>query len=151
MTVLVRDTGFVPDDWPHAYVPVTAVSRAPDPGRLLGVDVSDAALAPQIWDRLCAVLDRAGLIRIGLRDFGDAKACDLARGLRLHGFAGRLRAHGAVLARNYTLYRRAGFDEVELSRDQAQRQAAEHWRLLPGRDAGTGTPFLAPIWPGQGR
>jgi len=147
MTVLVRDTGFAPDDWPHAYVPVMAVSPEVDLVFRLGVDVSDAARARHVWGRLCAVLHRTGLIRIGVRDFGDAGACDLAKGLRIAGYAGRLRAHGAVLARNYTLYRRAGFDEVELTHDQAGRQPAEHWRFDPAWRPGALPPGFARFWP----
>lgn len=130
MAVLVKESGFVPDDWGEGYVPLAALARGPGcnmPGAL-GVDLSSPELEPGGWQRLCEARERIGLIRVRLREFGDLAAFDLARALRAEGYAGRLRAHGAVLAGFYTLTRRAGFDEVELAPLQAGLQPGEHWR-----------------------
>jgi uncharacterized protein (DUF934 family) len=43
------------------------------------------------------------------------------------GFKGRLRARGHVLADQYAMARRVGFDEVEISDDLATRQPADQW------------------------
>jgi uncharacterized protein (DUF934 family) len=43
------------------------------------------------------------------------------------GFAGRLRAHGPVIADQYSMIRRVGFDEVEIPDDLAARQPADQW------------------------
>ena len=43
------------------------------------------------------------------------------------GFSGRLRAAGHVIADQYAMARRAGFDEVEISPDLARRQPQEAW------------------------
>ena len=129
MTVLVRDGEFVADDWRAGYVPLAALSDHPGQA---GVDLPSAELARADWERLCALLPELGLVRIRLRHFGDVAALDLARAIRMRGWRGRLRAHGAVLASLYTLARRAGFDEVELDADQARLQPAEHWRFEPG-------------------
>ncbi|MCL4676840.1 MAG: DUF934 domain-containing protein [Pararhodobacter sp.] len=132
MTVLVTDNGFMPDDWTDGYVPLVAVSDMEDTAYALAVDLNTPVLSPRDWNRLHAALPRVGMIRIRLRDFGDIEALDLATSLRRHHYSGRLRAHGAMLARCYTLTRRAGFDEVELDPLQARMQPSEHWRNEPG-------------------
>ncbi|MCB1407273.1 MAG: DUF934 domain-containing protein [Rhodobacteraceae bacterium] len=132
MTLLVTDSGFIPDDWADGYVPLAALSDTADPTLNVAVDLNSPVLRSREWDRLRAALPRIGLIRIRLRDFGDVEALDLASTLRRHQYGGRLRAHGAMLARCYTLARRAGFDEVELDPAQARRQTCEHWRNEPG-------------------
>ena len=131
MAVLVTDSGFRPDDWRHGYVPLAALSALPDLTGTAAVDLSAPVLSRDDWARLCVALPRLSLIRVRLRHFGDMQALDLARAIRAHGYARRLRAHGAVLAQAYTLVRRAGFDEVELDRDQARRQPPEHWHNNP--------------------
>ncbi|GAB4271122.1 MAG: DUF934 domain-containing protein [Pararhodobacter sp.] len=131
MVVLVTDRGFSEDDWCDGYVPIAALADQPDAaceaGTRLGVDVAHAGLDRAEWLRLRRVLPLCGLVRVALRSVGDTEAYDLARDLRRAGYRGRLRAHGAVAARFYTLLRRAGFDEVELAPEQARRQPREHW------------------------
>lgn len=129
MAVLVTDRGFGPDDWKTGLVPLAALSDQPCRLGPAAVDLSSPALSVQDWDRLCRLLPQLSLVRVRLRHFGDTAALDLARALRARGYGGRLRAHGAVLARLYTLLRRAGFDEVELDHDQAMLQQAEHWHF----------------------
>lgn len=129
MVVLVRDGGFGPEDWVKGYVPLAAMSNDPDG---IGLDLSTPALSRAQWARMVRLLPEVGLVRIRLRDFGDLYAFDLARAIRQTGYRGGLRAHGAVLARAYTLARRAGFDEIELDARQARLQPAEHWRNEAG-------------------
>lgn len=119
MTVLVTDAGMVPDDWQGGFCALGGPGRA--------ADLPSAALGHEGHATLIAALSNLALIRLRFRHFGDTAALDLARDLRAHGYHGRLRARGAVLARSYTLLRRAGFDEVELDNDQARLQPAEHW------------------------
>ena len=128
MTVLVTDTGFAPDDWIDGYIPLVALSDTPDELYSLGIDLTRPELDQRDLDRIKRVLPRTGLIRIFVRSFGDTSALTLARSLRDAGYEGRLRAHGAMLARFYTFARRAGFDEVELTPVQARMQPREHWR-----------------------
>ena len=47
--------------------------------------------------------------------------------LRLMGYSGKLRAKGHVIADQYTMARRAGFDEVEIDTDLAERQPEAQW------------------------
>ncbi len=126
MTVLVKDWGFVPDDWNAGYVPLAALANRPG---LVGVDLNSPELGRRDWARLCQLLPELGLVRIRSRHFADVAALDLARAIRATGYQRRLRAHGAVLAGVYTLARRAGFDEIELDCEQARLQPAEHWRF----------------------
>ena len=77
------------------------------------------------------VLQQVALIRIRLGDFADIEAFRRARRLRARGYLGRMRAHGAVLARHYRLARQAGFTEIELTARQAFRQPPEHWLADP--------------------
>jgi len=44
------------------------------------------------------------------------------------GFTGRLRARGHVLADQYAMARRSGFDEVEIDDALAQRQPEDQWQ-----------------------
>jgi uncharacterized protein (DUF934 family) len=124
MSVIVTDTGFLPDDWRGGFVPLASLPLRPC-GTGLGVEVPSTADPGSLAQHL----PRVGLLRIRLEHFLDRRAFDLARRVRAQGFRGRLRAAGPMLACHYTLARRSGFDEVEISADLALRQPAEHWRF----------------------
>lgn len=109
MTVIVTDTGFGSDDWTGSDQ--TTLDLAPDADPM------------QIAERL----PRLGMIRIAFGSFADGRGFTLARQLRLLGYAGRLRACGHVLADQYAMARRAGFDEVEISDELAARQPEDQW------------------------
>ena len=106
MSVIVTDMGFAPDshngDW---------FDLAPD------VDI--AAVEQQ--------LDGVTAIRVAFPSFADGRGFTLAARLRRAGFGGRLRAAGHVIADQYAMARRAGFDEVEISDDLAERQPQDQW------------------------
>ena len=59
--------------------------------------------------------------------FADGRGFTLARRLRLIGYKGRLRARGHVLADQYAMARRSGFDEVEIDDALAERQPEDQW------------------------
>ena len=63
----------------------------------------------------------------GFPGFADGRGFTIARQLRLMGYAGRLRAPGHVIADQYAMARRAGFDEVEIDDDLAARQPEDQW------------------------
>ncbi|WP_413855838.1 DUF934 domain-containing protein, partial [Albidovulum sp.] len=67
------------------------------------------------------------MIAVGFPAFSDGRGFTLARHLRNRGFGGRLRAKGHVIADQYAMARRAGFDEVEIPDDLAARQPQEQW------------------------
>ncbi|WP_295046737.1 DUF934 domain-containing protein [uncultured Paracoccus sp.] len=71
-------------------------------------------------------LDR-DLIAIDFPSFNDGRGFSLARRLRELGYTGRLRASGRLIADQYAMARRVGFDEVEVAPDIAARQPQDQW------------------------
>lgn len=108
-TVIVTDRGFGPDDWTGAAAEVAELAPGDDPRALAGR------------------LDALRLVRIAFPGFADGRGFTLARQLRAMGYAGRLRAVGHVLADQYAMARRAGFDEVEIDAALAARQPENQW------------------------
>lgn len=118
MSVIVTDEGFRPDDWQGPIVPLA--ERVAEEA----VDLpSDAPL-----DALDAVPLDLRLVRIAFPKAADGRGFTLARLLRLRGYRGRLRAHGHVIADQYAMARRSGFDEVEIDEALAVRQPEPQWR-----------------------
>ncbi|WP_371154618.1 DUF934 domain-containing protein [Jannaschia sp. 2305UL9-9] len=117
---IVTDTGFAPDDLNHGF---TTVEDLPANGPV-AIDLpSDADLAPVL-----SRLDEATAIRVAFPSFADGRGFTIARQLRQAGYKGRLRAFGHVIADQYAMARRAGFDEVEIDDTLAARQPEDQWR-----------------------
>lgn len=106
MSVIVRDDGFHADDY------------AGNPSLEVASDTKPETLP-----------DFAGidLICVAFPAFSDGRGFTLARHLRALGYEGRLRAKGHVIADQYAMARRSGFDEVEISDELALRQPAPQW------------------------
>lgn len=123
MTVIVTDSGFGADDWTLGF---TSSDQLPanDTQPALAVDLASSADPRELAGRLAEI----DLIRIDFPSFADGRGFTLARRLRLMGFQGRLRARGHVIADQYAMARRSGFDEVEIGDDLAQRQPEEQWK-----------------------
>lgn len=118
MSVIVTDNGFGTEDWVHGFV---ARDDAAANG-MQGIDLpSDTAP-----DTL-ASLANAPMIRIDFPSFADGRGFTLASILRRAGFTGRLRARGHVIADQYAMARRSGFDEVEIDDALAARQPEDQW------------------------
>ena len=113
MSVIVRDDGFHAEDF--------------DGDAVLDL-ASDTSL-----NALPASFDGIGMIRVAFPAFSDGRGFTLARHLRGRGYAGRLRAKGHVIADQYAMARRCGFDEIEISDDLAARQPEAHWRFRARR------------------
>ena len=119
MTVIVTDQGFAPDTLAHPLAPLDGLTP----------DTVALDLAPTDQARAVAPhLARMVLIRIAFPAFNDGRGFTLARDLRRLGYTGRLRAAGHVLADQYAMARRAGFDEVEISDTLAARQPWPQWQ-----------------------
>ena len=116
MTVIVRDAGFTADDWTGGYA---ALGTANDAEALDVPSDTDPAQVP-----ISATLK---MIRIEFPSSADGRGFTIARALRLRGYTGRLRAHGHVLADQYAMARRAGFDEIEIDNALASRQPQDQW------------------------
>ncbi|MCT4333016.1 DUF934 domain-containing protein [Paracoccus sp. YLB-12] len=67
------------------------------------------------------------LLAIDFPAFTDGRGFSLARRLRELGYRGRLRATGRLIADQYAMARRVGFDEVEVAPDIAARQPQDQW------------------------
>ncbi|WBU58424.1 DUF934 domain-containing protein [Paracoccus sediminicola] len=102
----MRDTGFAAEDFT---------------GEILDLD-PDARV-----DELDDSFRDAPMIRIAFPSFADGRGFTIARRLRVAGYRGRLRAAGHVIADQFPMARRSGFDEVEIDYDLARRQPWEQW------------------------
>ncbi len=122
MSVIVTDAGFTQEDWTGTFTEVAAL-----PANAASVEV--AIDLPSDFDpmALSERLEEIDLIRIDFPSFADGRGFTIARQLRLMGFSGRLRARGHVIPDQYAMARRASFDEVEISDEQAARQSEADW------------------------
>ncbi|MEM6825692.1 MAG: DUF934 domain-containing protein [Pseudomonadota bacterium] len=119
MSVIVTDTGFAPDDWTREVISADELSAETPPG----VDLTSDANPKDLSERLSKI----ELIRVDFPKSADGRGFTIARKLRLMGYRGRLRAKGHVIADQYAMARRAGFDEVEIDKGLAQRQPQDQW------------------------
>lgn len=120
MNVIVTDTGFSRPDPAEVIVPLA--DRAHHQGALDLASTDDPA---QLGD----ILAQLQLIRVAFPTFGDGRGFTIARRLRAMGYLGTLRAQGHILADQYAMARRVGFDQVEIGDDLAARQPAAQWRF----------------------
>ncbi|WP_170427855.1 DUF934 domain-containing protein [Ruegeria arenilitoris] len=118
MNVIVSDTGFAPDDWTDGFV--TLEDAAND---VVALDVTSDIDPDELIDRLGS----AQMVRVDFPSSADGRGFTIARVLRLKGYTGRLRAKGHVLADQYAMARRSGFDEVEIDDALAARQPEDQW------------------------
>lgn len=117
MSVIVTDAGFGPDDW---TAPIAALEDARDG---VGIDLASSVDPAELAGRLPDIT----LIRVDFPSSADGRGFSIGRQLRLMGYQGRLRARGHVLADQYAMARRCGFDEVEIDDALAARQPEDQW------------------------
>jgi len=120
-SVIVTDLGFAADDWLEGFVPLADL----DGSAARGVDLVNTDDPARLSNRLSDV----AVIRIAFPAVSDGRGFTLARRLRVMGYTGRLRAQGHVIADQYAMARRCGFDEVEISADLAARQPEDQWQF----------------------
>lgn len=121
MNVLVTDTGFSADDWTGDFIALTDMA-ANDCGAV-AIDLASDAEPTD----LAQCLERIAMIRVDFPSFGDGRGFTIAAQLRRMGFMGRLRARGQIISDQYSMARRAGFDEVEIDDALATRQPEPEW------------------------
>ncbi|OUS07407.1 phosphoadenosine phosphosulfate reductase [Rhodobacterales bacterium 52_120_T64] len=122
--VIVNDNGFASDDWNRGYSSFEDIEAAPESqSAALAIDL------PNDFDavKLLPWIDQIDLVRIEFPVFSDGRGFSLAQRLRLLGYHGRLRAKGHLLADQYAMARRSGFDEVEIDQALAARQPEPQW------------------------
>ena len=118
MSVIVTDNGFTGETWTDGFHQLGDCAN----------DVSAVDLPPETDPQVLeGKLSTLKMIRIAFPSFSDGRGFTIARRLRLMGYTGRLRAHGHVIADQYTMARRAGFDEVEIDEALAARQPEDQW------------------------
>ena len=119
MSVIVTDNGFQTDDFDCSFVARDEVAAN---DCAYGIDLpSDTAPEALVG------LNNAPMIRIDFPSSADGRGFTLAAMLRKAGYTGRLRAKGHVLADQYAMARRSGFDEVEIDDALAARQPEDQW------------------------
>ena len=111
MTIVVTDTGFSPN----------TLTASPNDASVLDL-ASDTNPAD-----IVGALDGIALVRINFPSFADGRGFTIAKQLRLNGYTGHLRAYGHVLADQYAMARRCGFDDVEIDDELAARQPEDQW------------------------
>lgn len=119
-TQLIDDTGFIAETWAHGFTD--------NPREIAGENGAGLDITPDhdLTD-LTGRINSIGLIRIAFTSFADGRGFTTARQLRLMGYTGRLRAYGPLIADQYAMARRSGFDQVEIPADLAARQPEEDW------------------------
>ncbi len=117
MSVIVNDHGFQPV---AIIASVTLAEIATHQGTLDLAQTDDPTF-------VLPYLGTLKLIRIAFPAFNDGRAFTIARRLRMAGFEGHLRAVGPVIADQYAMARRVGFDDVEIPDDLAARQPQAQW------------------------
>ena len=117
-TVIVTDAGFTP-------APAREIVALADLTDQTSVDLSNTDDPEALIGRL----DQLSLIRIAFPAFNDGRAFTIARKLRVLGYAGQLLALGPVIADQYAMLRRVGFDGAEIPSELAARQPAEQWQF----------------------
>jgi uncharacterized protein (DUF934 family) len=118
MSVIVTDAGFSP----ATQQEVVTLAELTDQTAVDLANTDD----PQA---LVGHLDRLTLIRVAFPAFNDGRAFTIARRLREMGYTGQLLAFGPVIADQYAMIRRVGFDGAEIPDDLAARQPAEQWQF----------------------
>ena len=123
MAVLVRDGRFhAADDLPFA---------PPGEGNATRVELAGDADPALVARRL----DALEAIRIVFPAFSDGRGLTLGARLRRMGFGGTLRAAGPLLADQYPMALRCGFDEVEIADAHAARIPETQWAEAMDRTA----------------
>jgi uncharacterized protein (DUF934 family) len=118
MSVIVTDAGFTsaPD---REIVPLAELSDQ------TAVDLANT----DDPSALVGKLDQLTLIRIAFPAFNDGRAFTVARKLRELGYTGQLLAKGPVIADQYAMLRRVGFDGAEIPDELAARQPSDQWQF----------------------
>ncbi len=119
MSVIVTDAGFTSGTQRDI---VGLANLSPDH---TAVDLSNTDDPEGLVGRL----DQLTLIRVVFPAFNDGRAFTIARRLRMLGYTGQLLALGPVIADQYAMLRRVGFDGAEISDDLAARQPADQWQF----------------------
>ena len=115
MSIIVTDSGFrnlATEDSTNSNHPGATID--------LPSDFNPTEITPEFLQARC--------IRIELPSFADGRGFTLATLLRRRRYTGHLRLFGHVLADQYAMARRSGFDDVQISDELATRQPEAQWQ-----------------------
>jgi len=118
MSVIVTDAGFAPS-------PTRDIVALADLTDQTSVDLTNTDDPTALEGHL----GRLTLIRVAFPAFNDGRAFTVARRLRMMGYTGQLLALGPVIADQYAMLRRVGFDGAEIPDEIAARQPADQWQF----------------------
>lgn len=120
--IVVRDDGFTADDLaPASFLPVDQIDWCSAESAC--VEIASDADPSSLRDRFAQI----HAIRVKFDDSADGRGFSIAARLRRLGYRGRLRAHGHLIADQFRLARRSGFDEVAISQAMSERQPERQW------------------------
>lgn len=122
MTKIIAKPGFVEDRF--AGAPVVALEAYAGNGAVLLSVEDDPCDVPPHFETL-------RLIVIPFATSGDGRGFSLASTLRALGYRGHLRAKGRVLVDQFRAALRCGFDDIEISDEQALRNPEAQWQAIP--------------------
>ncbi len=120
MSIIVTDNGFSIDDREGSTCSPEALPPSSESQTVCLQSEDDPSV-------LADSLDRLTLIKVNFSSFSDGRGFTIARQLRSMGYKGRLRATGYIISDQYTMIRRSGFCEVEISNELAERQPQHQW------------------------
>jgi uncharacterized protein (DUF934 family) len=121
-TQIITREGFAPDRFAETPTP-SLKDYAGGPGVILPVDGDPAQLTPHF-----AALS---VVVIPFATSADGRGFSLAAALRALGYKGHIRARGHILVDQFRAALRSGFDDIEISADQAARNPEHQWRAVP--------------------
>ena len=127
MNTIVKDGKFSVIDTPDfTFAPVE--TETPESGIDIAADTDPRTIIKRVGN--------APAIRIDFPTSHDGRGFSIASALRRSGYRGHLRAFGHVLADQYPLALRSGFDDVEITHELAARQPEKQWAdaLLLAKD-----------------
>jgi len=78
-------------------------------------------------DELVNLVGNVPLLRINFPTSADGRGFSIAKTLRQYGYKGHIRAYGHLLADQYPLALRCGFDDIEITGEHAIRQPESQW------------------------
>lgn len=126
MTFIVRDDGFHNDDLKD--IDFLSISQLDSIDAIYNTFFVELDVNECIAE-LVKFFPYISTIRIRFASFENGRGFSLAYRLRQQGYRGRLQAEGYLIADQYLLARRSGFDEVAISDALAARQPVEQWPL----------------------
>lgn len=118
MMQVIDKSGFVRDNWHDAVIPVFAEYKT---GSAVFLP-PDTAI-----DQVRPILSGLEIIVIAFPSSTDGRGFSLASLLRLEGYEGHLRAQGHILVDQFRAAMRVGFNDIQISAEQALRNPEHQW------------------------